>query len=214
MENIKIILASASPRRTELLRTAGIPHTVMATNADEVPQGVPSQGIQGITFAEWYASEASRLKADTACNMLRREEGRIIVISADTVVSPDGNRIFGKPRDTIDAREMLLTLSGTEHSVVGGVTITDLLDGNTVDRVTAACTSRVWMARLTERQIDTYIDTGEPFGKAGAYAIQGLASQLIESVNGDYANVVGISVALVARLLRERFSIDTTEFWK
>ena len=210
-DNLKIVLASASPRRTELLNSAGIPHTVMATDADETPRGVAPDGVP---YAAWYAAEASRMKADAAADMLRDSVGRIIVISADTVVSPDGRRIFGKPRDDSDAREMLRTLSGTVHSVVGGVTLTELRNGNKVRRICESCTTRVSVSRLTERQIDAYIASGEPFGKAGAYAIQGLASQFVLSVDGDYANVVGISVSLVTRLLREHFSVEPTDFWR
>ena len=210
-DNLKIVLASASPRRTELLKSAGIPHTVMATDADETPRGAAPDGVP---YAAWYAAEASRMKADAAADMLRDSVGRIIVISADTVVSPDGRRIFGKPRDDSDAREMLRTLSGTVHSVVGGVTLTELRNGSKVRRICESCTTRVNVSRLTERQIDAYIASGEPFGKAGAYAIQGLASQFVLSVDGDYANVVGISVSLVTRLLREHFSVEPTDFWR
>ena len=208
-DNLKIVLASASPRRTELLKSDGIPHTVMATDADETPRGAAPDGVPS---AAWYAAEASLMKADAAADMLCDSVGRIIVISADTVVSPDGRRIFGKPRDHSDAREMLRTLSGTVHSVVGGVTLTELRNGGEVRRICESCTTRVSVSRLTERQIDAYIASGEPFGKAGAYAIQGLASQFVLSVDGDYANVVGISVALVTRLLREHFFVEPTDF--
>ena len=117
-------------------------------------------------------------------------------MTADTVVSPDGERIFGKPADGDDAARMLRELSGTDHTVVGGICVTD-----GVRTLTSSVTTHVRFKELTEREISSYVGSGEPFGKAGAYAIQGKASLFVESVSGDYANIVGISVFELRRML-------------
>lgn len=217
-DNIKFILASASPRRRDLLNSAGIPHTVFVTDADEAPAGSPAAGG---SYAEYYAREASRAKGKAATTLLREDPpedlrslldggGKIYVISADTVVSPDGEQVFGKPETAAHAREMLSILSGREHFVIGGITVTEMTACGT--RSVSECVSTsVFMKELTEREIGAYIESGEPDGKAGAYAIQGLGGAFVSSVKGDYPNVVGISVFRLIDILSREFGVNLTE---
>ena len=192
----KIILASASPRRRELLEAAGIPHTVFRMDIDETPDVSRYSGESGLPFPEWYTRECALVKLRAAADLIYKEERRPVIVAADTVVSPDGERIFGKPADAADAARMLRELSGTDHTVVGGICVTD---GERT--LVSSVTTHVRFKELTEREIASYVESGEPFGKAGAYAIQGKASLFVESVSGDYANIVGISVFEMRRML-------------
>ena len=192
----KIILASASPRRRELLEAAGIPHTVFRMDIDETPDVSRYSGESGLPFPEWYTRECALVKLRAAADLIYKEERRPVIVAADTVVSPDGERIFGKPADAADAARMLRELSGTDHTVVGGICVTD---GERT--LVSSVTTHVRFKELTEREIASYVESGEPFGKAGAYAIQGKASLFVESVSGDYANIVGISVFELRRML-------------
>jgi septum formation protein len=181
---LRVILASASPRRAELLRAAGIPFEAVPAEIDERPRG----GEAPEPYVERIAREKARAVAS------RRPE--TAVLGADTTVVVDG-LILGKPSDDEDARRMLLKLSGRTHDVLTGVAV---IAGG---RLTSAVeTTRVRFARMTEADIDWYLASGEPRGKAGAYAIQGLASRFVEWIEGSYSNVVGLPVALVWRLLR------------
>ena len=192
----KIILASASPRRRELLEAAGIPHTVFRMDIDETPDVSRYSGESGLPFPEWYTRECALVKLRAAADLIYKEERHPVIVAADTVVSPDGERIFGKPADAADAARMLRELSGTDHTVVGGICVTD---GERT--LVSSVTTHVRFKELTEREIASYVESGEPFGKAGAYAIQGKASLFVESVSGDYANIVGISVFELRRML-------------
>lgn len=207
-ENIRFILASASPRRHELLSSVGIPHEILVTDADENPTGSPRDGE---SYAEFFAREASRLKCEAALDALSGENcGKTVVIAADTVVSPDGNVIFGKPKSADDARYMLRVLSGCEHRVVGGITIA-YLDGENVKTVSCSVSTAVTFKKLTDGEISAYIESGEPDGKAGAYAIQGLGAVFVTTITGDYPNVVGLSVSETCRILADEFGIRLTE---
>ncbi len=189
MTNDKIlILASASPRRHELLTAAGIAHTVLTADTDEsLPDGIsPDKAVEML----------SRKKAQ-AVLPIAPDGG--IVLAADTVVALDGV-ILGKPKDKADAKRMLAALSGGEHHVYTGVTLTD---GKI--SVTAHARTTVRMRALTETEIDAYIETGEPMDKAGAYGIQARASLFVTGIEGDYANVVGLPVSLVGDILRKKF---------
>lgn len=207
MNKLRIILASASPRRDELLNLIGLPHEILITDADETPNSGPPEGT-GFSIAEWYARSASMAKAEVAEKEVfdgqkTKSIGKTIIVAADTVVSPDGNRVFGKPIGANDAIRMLSELSGCEHIVIGGITVSD-----GTRRITRTVSTYVRMKRLTEDDIYAYVKTGEPFGKAGAYAIQGRGAVFIESIRGDYPNVVGISASVLRDILKFDFSIE------
>src|SRR5581483_1226002 len=196
-----LILASASPRRQELLRNAAIPFTVDPADIPEVPE----PGEQPQIFAERLAREKAR---DVAA--LHPDD---FVLGADTTVVIDGE-ILNKPNDASDAARMLRLLSGRTHQVITGVCL--VLPSNKGPRgqvrtenqgprkeVVRSETTSVTFAPLSDADIEFYVSTGEPMGKAGAYAIQGTASRWIPRVEGDYFNVVGLPVAMVYRMLRE-----------
>jgi len=181
-----LILASASPRRQELLRNAGIAFTVQAANVAE-----------SATPGEIPRDCAERLAAEKARAVLDRRP-KDIILGADTIVVVDGE-ILGKPRDEADAERMLRMLSGRKHEVITGVCVA----GADSQEVSSESTI-VSMSELREDEIRHYVAGGEPMDKAGAYAIQGTASRWIYRIEGDYFNVVGLPVSLVYRMLRER----------
>jgi septum formation protein len=190
-----LVLASASPRRQELLRNAGIPFTVYPANIPETP-------LQG----EIPSKCAERLARDKALAVSRRHPANF-VLGADTIVIVDGE-ILGKPRNEADAMRMLRLLSGRTHQVATGVCLVgSLRTGNqkleTGFEDTRSETTLVTMTTLADEDIRSYIATGEPMDKAGAYAIQGIASRWIPHIEGDYFNVMGLPVALVCRMLKE-----------
>ena len=183
----RIILASASPRRREILSSMGAEFSVLCADADETCS---------IPDPEKLTVELARRKAVAALEMLRaegQEEGAII-ISADTVVACNGE-ILGKPQDEADARRMLSLLSGRTHTVATGIAVT--VDGQTY---TDCSVTRVTVDTIPPSQIDRYIASGEPFDKAGAYGIQGAFSQWISGIEGCYFGVVGLPVNLLSRL--------------
>jgi septum formation protein len=180
-----LVLASASPRRQELLRSAGICFEVQAARIDEAP--LPGESAK---------SCAERLAREKAL-AVAKEHPRDVVLGADTVVVVDG-QVLGKPLDSADAARMLRMLSEREHQVITGVCVV----ANGKSQV-ASETTAVTMSEISENEIADYVATGEPMDKAGAYAIQGVASRWIPRIEGDYSNVVGLPVALVWRMLRE-----------
>lgn len=180
-----IILASASPRRQELLRNAAIPFLARPTNIPEVQRA----GERPVEFAERMARE----KAQAA----ELNSPRDVVLAADTVVVLDG-QVLGKPEDAADASRMLRMLSGRTHDVITGV----CLRGGDFEDVRSELTA-VRFLELGEAEISGYVASGEPMDKAGAYGIQGLASKWVPKIEGDYFNVVGLPVSLVWRMLRE-----------
>jgi nucleoside triphosphate pyrophosphatase len=185
---MKLILASASPRRAEILRGAAIPFTVLSSAVDETP--FPGESPQG---------HVQRLSIAKAELVAARAVGPAIVIAADTVVTLEG-RILGKPRSSDDARHMLETLSGRTHSVVTGVALIRLPDAE--QRVFVESTL-VYFDRLSEEELNRYLATDEPYDKAGAYAIQGRAGRFIPRVEGCYFNVVGLPLARLQHSLNE-----------
>jgi septum formation protein len=180
-----LILASASPRRQELLRNAGIAFSVRPADIDEFPLA----GESARACAERLAREKAR-----AVHKLHPED---FVLGADTIVVVK-DIMLGKPRDGDDARRMLRTLSGREHSVITGVSLV-----GPAGEVTVCETTGVTMSEISGDEIRDYIATGEPMDKAGAYAIQGIASRWITRIEGDYTNVVGLPVARVYSMLRD-----------
>ncbi|MGB7584762.1 MAG: Maf family protein [Terriglobales bacterium] len=186
-----LVLASASPRRQELLRNAGIDFVVHPADIPEVPR----KGELPRPFAE-------RMAREKALAVLAQRPNDVI-LGADTVVVVDGE-ILGKPRDAEDAERMLRLLSGREHEVITGVCIAGRppsMESTRSER------TNVVMTALTDEDIRSYVASGEPMDKAGAYAIQGMASRWITRIEGDYFNVVGLPVALVWRMLGEHDAV-------
>jgi septum formation protein len=180
-----LILASASPRRVELLRRLGVVFTVQPSGVDETLR----PGEDGVAFAR----RAARDKADAVA----AENPEAWVLSADTVVLVDGE-ILGKPRDEDDARRMLRLLSGRRHRVVTAVVLTAPRRGS---REEMAIESGVEFHPLAEPEIDAYVATAEPYDKAGAYAFQGAARRFIRGVDGSHTNVIGLPLDEVRDLL-------------
>jgi len=177
-----IILASRSPRRREILTSAGIPHVVRPAEVDET--------VRDGEDAEGYAKRVAQAKAEA----VDAAPGDV-VLGADTVVVVD-DTLLGKPEDANDARRMLRLLAGREHLVVTGICLR-AADG----MVTDSESTKVRFVPLSEREIDAYVASEEPMDKAGGYAIQGLASKFIDRIEGCYFNVVGLPVAKVYRFL-------------
>jgi septum formation protein len=210
---MQIVLASASPRRQELLREAGIDFVVQPANIPEIR----FRGELPRAFAERMAREKARavwskvkhqntivLGADTVVVVTKREDLQICNQPGPTGVSPGGEEfVLGKPANNSDAACMLRLLSGRKHQVMTGVALL----GQDFEEVRAESTD-VYFSEMSEENIREYIMTGEPMDKAGAYAIQGGASRWILKVDGDYSNVVGLPVALVRQMLRERGAFE------
>jgi septum formation protein len=185
---MKLILASTSPRRAEILHDAGFSFAVIASAVDETP--IPGESPSELVL------RLADAKAELAA---ARAVGPAIVLAADTVVTLEG-RIFGKPRSSDDARHMLENLSGRTHAVVTGVTLIRLPDA---ERRTFVESTLVHLAQLSAEEITRYLATKEPHDKAGAYAIQGRAGRYIPRIEGDYFNVVGLPLARVTQALAE-----------
>jgi len=182
---LPVILASKSPRRSELLTRMGVDFVVAPAEGDESVDAA-------LTPAEAVA-EISARKAQAVCAAAQTGQ---IVIACDTVVALDG-KIFGKPTDRADAAAMLRALSGRTHEVFSGLTVCTATHTETVCERTA-----VKFRELDDREIEAYLQTGEPFDKAGAYGIQGVGALLISAIDGDYYNVMGLPVCRLLALLR------------
>lgn len=185
---MKLILASASTRRAEILRDAGFHFSMLSSAVDETvyPGESPQDLVQRLAIA----------KAELVA---ARAVGPAIIIGADTEVTLDGH-IFGKPRSSDDARRMLETLSGRTHSVVTGVALIRLPDA---ERIAFVESTLVHFAALSPEQITAYLATGEAHDKAGAYGIQGHAGRFIPRIEGCYFNVVGLPLARLTHALTE-----------
>lgn len=188
---MKFILASASPRRRELLASIGLEFEVLPSNVPEVRQ-------QG-EAPEEYVARLSRDKADALASRHRERW----VIAADTTVLL-GDELLEKPADAADAARMLATIAGKTHVVYTGVTLENAGKGW---RDTRVAESEVRMLPLSAQEIEWYVRTGEPLDKAGAYAVQGIGAMFIDSIHGSYTNVVGLPLATLFQMLR-RAGID------
>lgn len=184
----KLLLASASPRRAEILRAVNWPFEILATNIDETlaPGESAKAAVQRLALE----------KAEAAA----KHHPSLLVLGADTTVVVD-SEILGKPQDERDARRMLRLLSGKWHDVLTGVALVRR-EGDGC-RVVAHERTRVRFGALSGAEIDWYVKSGEPVDKAGAYAVQGRAAIFIEEIRGDYWNVVGLPVRLVYKLAGE-----------
>ena len=183
---MKLILASGSPRRAELLRNAGYSFEVAAPDVDETQR----DGERPLEYVRRLAIEKSAAVANTA------KAAGAIVLAADTTVVLD-ETILGKPHDDDDAREMLRRLSGRGHEVMTGVSVRD-----GAREAGAVAITRVEFVPMSSQEVEWYVTSGETRDKAGAYAIQGLASRFVTRVDGSYANVVGLPISLVYKLLK------------
>ncbi len=193
---MRLILASASRRRAELLSAAGFAYEVIPAGADETPRTGES--------AEDYTMRVARDKARLVATAVGDPSAAIL--AADTEVVVD-RRILGKPATPRDAAVMLRLLSGRVHEV-----LTALVVRAGEQELSEAVSTRVQVAVLSQDEVDRYVATGEPMGKAGAYAIQGYAARFIERIEGSWSNVVGLPIHAVHRLLRGvRLSADATE---
>lgn len=183
---LRIILASASPRRADLLKQIGVEFDIAPSEVGELPH--PDEAPAD------YITRIARAKVITVAR--KRESG--LVIGADTVVVLDGH-LLGKPNDEADASRMLRQLSGKWHAVMTGVALFDVA---TRGEVADYDKTLVKFAQLTDTEIEWYISTGEPMDKAGAYGVQGRAGLFVEEIAGNYCNVVGLPIPLVYRLAR------------
>lgn len=180
---MKIVLASRSPRRAELLAAAGIEFTVRAADIDETPlDGEDPYG---------YVLRVAIEKADA----VQASDDETVLAADTTVVLAD--EIMGKPKDAADAARMLRALSGNRHEVITAIC---LKQGDRVE--TDLSRTYVWFLPLSEAEIADYVASGEPMDKAGAYGIQGLASKFIDRIEGSYSNVVGLPMSLLYRALK------------
>jgi septum formation protein len=188
MKMEKLLLASSSPRRAEILRTVNWPFETLATHLDETlaPGEKAIEAIERLALGKAEAAMKQRPSA--------------LVLGADTVVVVD-SEILGKPQDETDARRMLALLNGRWHDVLTGVAL--LRAGDESRRSVAYERTRVRFSFMSDAEIDGYVKSGEPMDKAGAYAIQGLAALFIEEIRGDYWNVVGLPLRLLYKLASE-----------
>jgi septum formation protein len=183
----RIILASRSPRRKALLQGLGLTFDICPAEVDERVKEGESPKAHTLRLASEKAEKAA----------LARGEG--LIIGADTVVVID-RTILGKPENLKEAKKMLKRLSGRTHTVVTAFCVLDTLSG---EKITKAVESRVRIKEMTDKEIDDYLETGEPFDKAGAYAIQGIGKFMVESVKGSYTNVVGLPTEVLEEVLKE-----------
>jgi septum formation protein len=193
---MRLILASASPRRAELLTAAGFPFEVLAVDVDERVRAAEPPGDYVCRLASEKSARALDVVSPPAeAGRPDRRSSGLLVLGADTAVVVDGE-ILGKPADSDAAKAMLTRLSGRSHQVMTGVSLRSCSR-----EVGGVETTTVWFSTLDARRIAWYVGTGEGADKAGAYAIQGLASRFIPRIDGSYTNVVGLPVALVAAMI-------------
>ncbi len=211
-QNVVMILASGSPRRKDLLEQAGLEFEVIVSDVEEIVTKTNPEEVVLELSEQKCAAVANDFMQNVPSNLgnlIDLETGGILVIGADTVVSLD-NKILGKPEDAKDALKMLMNLSGRVHEVYTGVTC-KVLKYNSftegmleMDSFSFFVETKVNMYPFDEYEALDYIATGEPMDKAGAYGIQGIGERLVESINGDYNNVVGLPLSRLMKELAER----------
>jgi septum formation protein len=187
----EIVLASSSPRRKELLEKIGLKFSIAASEfGEDLEQGLPVEELVKV-ISLGKAREAAK-----------KQRGSI-VIAADTV-GVIGREILGKPKDAEEARKMLTRLQGKSHRVITGYTV---LDSRTNKAICNSVETRVYLKKLNTEEIESYVASGEPLDKAGAYAIQGLGAMIVEKIEGDYYNVMGLPLSSLVESLKD-FGID------
>ena len=183
----KIILASASPRRKEILEKTGLKFMVDASDYEEdLSLRMPARRLARYLSCEKAKAIANRYK-------------NAIIIAADTIICLD-DKVFGKPRNESDAKRMLNIMNGRSHYVITGFTVIDTGEGQSVSR---SIVTKVYFKKITRKWIEEYVSTGEPLDKAGAYAIQGLGAAIVKKIEGDYNNVVGLPIDALMKALRK-----------
>lgn len=196
----KIILASNSPQRKKLLETMGISFTVIPSNVDEASE------------SEYSPFERVKLLSSRkAHGITSKVKGPALIIGADTIIT-DLGEILEKPADKIEATHMLKSLSGRTHTVYTGMTLLFVSENGDIEEENFVDSTDVSMQKISDEEIESYINTAEYVNRAGGYAIQGKASCFVESVNGNFYTVVGLPVSLLYRALKDR-GINITEFW-
>jgi len=203
-EDFRLLLASSSPRRRELLIAAGIPFETVSTDAVEEDIGTDPRRL----------AEQNALRKARGARLPAGLHTKVFVLGADTVVVV-GGRILGKPGDAGEAGDMLRRLSAVEHHVVTGVALIELgVDGEVARELVGASVTAVRFRSLSVGEIDAYLLSEEWRGKAGAYAIQGLASLFAEGIEGDHSNIVGLPLSLLGELLREAGFDPVRRVWR
>ena len=192
----KIILASGSPRRSEILEKLGLQFEVLVSNADE--RKIDKSTVE----PSLYVQELALLKAVSAAEQLKNKNA--LIISADTIVYSDGE-ILGKPKNDEDAKHMLSMLSGKCHSVFSGICV---MDAKSLKSVCAKEETKVFFSEITPEKIEDYVKTGEPHDKAGSYAVQGIGALFIEKIEGDFFNVIGLPVKKLSEIMEKEFEFD------
>lgn len=195
MSDYKIVLASQSPRRKEILGKLGIDFEVIVSELEEkTSETEPSEMVKDL----------SRQKARAVFDRIQGDYEKLAVIGSDTVVAHKGD-IMGKPKNREDAYRMIRSFAGDTHYVFSGVTVIvkDSSGNDNVKCITFGVGTAVEVDSMTDDEIYSYIDTGEPFDKAGAYAIQGLFAPYVKSISGDYYNIVGLPLNELYRVLKE-----------
>ena len=190
---ISVILASKSPRRKEILENLGLKFDIVTADADE-SSDIRKPGELVMTLAERKGLAVKEKVGEAADDA--------IIIACDTLVYCNGE-FLGKPKDRDDAERMIRMLSGGSHEVISGIYVS--YNG---ENTTAFASTKVIFDKMTDGEIEAYLNTDEPYDKAGAYAIQGLASEHIKGIEGDYFNVVGLPVNILCRTLKDKFKID------
>ncbi|MCR5233257.1 MAG: Maf family protein [Lachnospiraceae bacterium] len=201
---MKVILGSASPRRRDILTRAGIEYEVIVSDVEEaVSKTDPAEVVEELSGqkAEDVWDKAVKLYSAKQDDINAYSEDELLVIGADTIVALDG-LIYGKPKDRQDAIRMLKNLSGRTHQVYTGVTV--IIGGR---RISFAAATDVSVYEVSDKEIERYVDSGEPMDKAGAYAIQGGFARYIKEIRGEYNNVVGFPIARLIYELK-RLGID------
>ena len=201
---MKIILASKSPRRKEILENLGIEIEIITAETDE-----SSEERDPSALVRELAERKGRVVAEEIEERIGENE-RTFIISSDTVVALDGE-ILGKPRDLDDARRMLKMLEGRSHSVFSGIAVIEISGGRITKSASATEETLVYFAPMSDSDVEFYINTENVLDKAGAYAIQGIASTFIDKIDGDYFNVVGLPVRRLFKLLSDEFGIKQSE---